>query len=841
MGITSKSFTFETNLNSYLLKNNFIILLILINITFSFSSCNAVKYVPEDENLLTKNDIFINNKKNVNDDISAYIVQRPNQSVLGTPLPLHFYNIGNKNFELTFSEWKENNLKRFKRSSSIFSEKQIQGLYNFRKDTHNWWLKNGEEPVIFSTAKAKQTVTNLNQYYLNEGYYKAKVSFTTNKLKNKKIEVSYRVNTDKPFLIDTISTNIESIVLDSIYQKTISKSNLVSGERLKITSVIDEENRISNLFRNSGVYRFNKNAIAFEADSSNYKAQIDIIINDSIANLPFKIQKIKNITIYTDYSYNTKDEPKKDSVQFNGFSFLSREPLKYNPKLLLNSVFIEPNQIYKDETRELTRKHLRNLNNFSSVDIKYNEIEDDMLQASIYLTPLKKYSIGFNTELTHSNIRQLGISGKLSFINRNIFKGAEIFKFSIQGSFLDSKDAADSEKLLNAWEAGADISMEFPRFLLPFNSTNFVPKNISPKTILTLGTSFQKNIGLDKQKFTGIIDYTWESTKTKNHSLELLNVQFIRNLNIDSYFNIYKSEYATLKSIKEAYFPSEELNEKIAIDFISNNIDASFQSNNPTEFQIAKNIESRYGIITEDVVVPSLAYTFTLNRSENYKDVDFSFFRARIVSSGNLSTFLSSQKDDNNIKTIFKTPIAQFIRTDFEYKKFWNISFENVLALRSFLGVAVPYNNSNSIPFSRSYFIGGPNDLRAWKIYDLGPGSTKNGLEYNVGNLKFITSLEYRFKILNSLKGAFFVDAGNIWDITDSNLTDEKAKFNGFESLKDIAVGTGFGIRYDLSFILLRLDLGFKTYEPYLESNNKWFQHANFKNNIYNFGISYPF
>ena len=318
-------------------------------------------------------------------------------------------------------------------------------------------------------------------------------------------------------------------------------------------------------------------------------------------------------------------------------------------------------------------------------------------------------------------------------------------------------------------------------------------------------------------------------------------MQLISNLNIDAYFNIYKSEYATLKSIKETYFPSEELNETIAIDFISNNVDASFQSNNPAEFQIAKNIESRYGIITEDVVVPSLAYTFTLNKSENYKDVDFSFFRARVVSSGNLSTFLSSQKDENNIKTIFKTPIAQFIRTDFEYKKFWNISFENILALRSFLGVAVPYNNLNSIPFSRSYFIGGPNDLRAWKIYDLGPGSTKNGLEYNVGNLKFITSLEYRFKILNSIKGAFFVDAGNIWDITDSNLTDEKAKFNGFESLKDIAVGTGFGIRYDLSFILLRLDLGFKTYEPYLESTNKWFQHANFKNNIYNFGISYPF
>ena len=163
------------------------------------------------------------------------------------------------------------------------------------------------------------------------------------------------------------------------------------------------------------------------------------------------------------------------------------------------------------------------------------------------------------------------------------------------------------------------------------------------------------------------------------------------------------------------------------------------------------------------------------------------------------------------------------------------------MAFRSFIGVAIPYGNSTTIPFSRSYFIGGPNDLRAWKIYDLGPGSTQSGLEFNVGNLKFISSLEYRFKIINSVKGAFFIDAGNIWDITNSSVTPPKARFNGIKSLKDIAIGSGFGIRYDLSFILLRLDLGFKTYEPYLSKEHKWFSNYNFNKTVYNFGISYPF
>jgi len=793
-----------------------------------------VKYVPENKHLLTKNTVYVNDKKNIDDEINDYIVQRPNQLVLGIPFPLHFYNIGNKNFETDFEKW------RLEHPKSFFSEKKVKKIRNFKYKTHQWFLNNGEAPVLLDSKKTNLTINNLTQHYINEGFFKVKVTSEEQLLKNKKVENSYFVKTDKPYVLDTITTTIESAILDSIYNAQKTESIIQKGSQFKLSLFINEQNRLASLFRNSGVFRFNKNAITFDADSSNYKSNINLVINDSIANVPFKIQKIKTIKIYTDYSYNTKDNVIKDSLSYNGYSFFAQNELKYNPKLLLNSIFIEPNTIYKDENRELTRKHLRSLKNFRSVDIKYNELEDDMLEASIFLTPLKKYSIGFNTELTHSNIRQLGVSGKLSFINKNIFKGAEIFKFSVQGSFLDSKDAADNESLLNAWEIGADVSLELPRFLTPFNSEKIISKRKSPKTTFTIGTSLQKNIGLDKQKFTGIIDYTWESSTTKKHSFQLLNTQFIQNLNVSSYFDIYKSEFIEIENIASTFF-NETLNTTNVLDFINTNIDANFETTNPEEFKIAQNIKTRYNIITEDVLVPSISYSYTYNNSENYKDLDFSFFRARIVSSGNLTALLATNKDANNVKTLFKTPIAQYIRTDLEYKKFWNLSLDNVLAFRSFLGVAIPYGNSSTIPFSRSYFIGGPNDLRAWKIYDLGPGSTQSGLEFNVGNLKFISSLEYRFKIINSVKGALFIDAGNIWDITNSSVTTSEAKFNGIDSLKDIAVGSGFGVRYDLSFILLRLDLGFKTYEPYLPEGNKWFSNYNFKKPVYNFGISYPF
>ena len=822
------------------MKNNFIILIILLNLFYSFSSCNTVRYVPENKLLLTKNSIIVNDKKNVDNEINDYIVQRPNQLVLGTPFPLYFYNIGNKNFETDFEKWKLNNPNWYNFTKGVFSKKQARGIRKFKNNTHQWFLNNGESPVILDLKKTRQTIENLTQHYYNEGFFNVKVTFEEQLLKNKKVAVNYVVNTDNPYTLDTITTTIESKILDSIYSIHKNESFIKKGTIFKLSSFVNEQNRLTDLFRNSGVYRFNKNAITFEADSTYYTSDIDLIINDSIGNVPFKIQKIQKINIYTDYSYNTKDNPIKDSINYNGYSFLAQKELKYNPKLLLNAIFIEPNTIYKDESRKLTRKHLRGLKNFKSVDIRYSELKDDKLEASIFLTPLKKYSIGFNTELTHSNIRQLGVSGKLSFLNRNIFKGSEILKFSIQGSFLDSKDAADNETLLNAWEIGGDISLELPRFLLPFNTSKIISKRKSPKTAITLGSSLQKNIGLDKQKFTGIIDYTWESTLTKKHNLQLLNTQFIKNLNVSSYFKIYNSEFIEIQDIATSYF-NKTLNTTDVIDFINANINSDFEVTNPTEFKIAQNIKSRYNIITEDALVPSISYTFTYNNSESYKDIDFSFFRARIVSSGNLTTLLATDKDANNVKTIFKIPIAQYIRTDLEYKKFWELSLDNVLAFRSFLGISIPYGNSTTIPFSKSYFIGGPNDLRAWKIYDLGPGSTQSGLEFNVGNLKFITSLEYRFKIINSIKGALFVDAGNIWDISNSLVTSSEAKFNGVNSLKDIAIGSGFGIRYDLSFILLRLDLGFKTYEPYLPKENKWFANYNFNKTVYNFGISYPF
>ena len=227
------------------------------------------------------------------------------------------------------------------------------------------------------------------------------------------------------------------------------------------------------------------------------------------------------------------------------------------------------------------------------------------------------------------------------------------------------------------------------------------------------------------------------------------------------------------------------------------------------------------------------------NNQSNFKDNNFSFFKVRIANSGNVLGLIYKKKNSNNKKTFLDIPLAQYFKTDIEYKKFWDVGATSVLGIRSFLGAIMTYDNSD-IPFTKSYFAGGSNDIRAWQTYELGPGKRNTGLEYNIGSLKFLTSLEYRFDIVANLKGAIFADAGNIWDVSNSSFVDDEARFNIKSSLSDIAIGTGFGARLDFNFLILRFDVGFKTHEPYLDGN-KWFRNYNFSSAVYNVGINYPF
>lgn len=816
------------------------------------ASCSSVKRVPEKEHLLRSTTILIDGKKNKDSELLDYVLQRPNARTLGIPISIYFHNIGNPNAPKTPKAWGIMHPKKYNFFKSIFSEKQSISAAKSHISFNNWFLKGGEPPVIINDLKTSKTVRNLNSYFITQGYFKNNVTAKKDTLKNKKAKITYTINRGKPFFLDTITVQIPSAVLKTVYQTDTINTFLKTGDQYKDQNFIKEANRITELFRNSGVYNFIDNAIRFYPDSTRTDNKTNVLVTITEKYLtdedgkniykPYQIKKIAKINVYTDYSFNTESEPYLDSISYKGIQFFAHEKIKYNPKYLSQSIFIKPNQIYSDTLRNLTRSHLKSLKNFKSINIKLIEVKDtDLLIASIRLTPNAKYSIGTDTELTHSNIRKLGVSEKFSITDRNTFKGAELFKFSFIGSFFNtSTQLDDSDGFFNAWEVGVDASLEIPRFFAPFGLNRLVPKEMSPRTILSIGTGIQKNIGLDKQTVTAVIDYKWDFNKRKAINLELFNIQYIRNLNTSQYFNIYASEFKKLEPIATAYDPNFVLSKQNAVSFMNTvSSDSNFQANNPTEYNNNGNVNNRYNIITSNFIIPTIAYTYTYNNQTTYKDNNFSFFKVRVANAGNFVSLLSNQKNSSGVKTFSDTPIAQYFKTDIEYKQFWDVSRNSVLGFRSFLGIVLAYGESD-VPFTKSYFAGGSNDIRAWKTYELGPGSTAPGLEYNVGNFKFLTSLEYRFDLISNLKGALFIDAGNIWEITDSKFVDSKAKLDNFDALKQIAVGSGFGARWDFNFLVLRLDVGFKTHEPYL-SGNKWFNNFNFNNAVYNIGINYPF
>lgn len=363
-------------------------------------------------------------------------------------------------------------------------------------------------------------------------------------------------------------------------------------------------------------------------------------------------------------------------------------------------------------------------------------------------------------------------------------------------------------------------------------------------TYFDASVSFQKNVGLDRQTTVAGMAYTWKSSKRIGHRFDLFNMSYIKNQNIDNYFNIYDSEYQKLNVVAEDVFGQTLPNDNDTIlDFMDFFLDPNngFDESNPDDYDTVSDVSERREILIEDSFVPVISYSFIYNTRDNIDDNDFSYFTARFISAGTFSDFIFQSENENGQKVLFDVPIAQYVKAEFEYKKYWELRDDNILVFRTFVGAAFPYGNSSNIPFARSYSAGGSNEMRAWRTFDLGPGAELNNLEYKVATFKLVANLEYRFQLTNKFYSALFVDAGNIWDITDSNLVTEEGKLKSFSDLKNTAVGSGIGLRYDFSFLVFRFDVGFKTFEPYLPRDNKWFVNYNFGNAVYNIGINYPF
>ncbi|MDC6384309.1 outer membrane protein assembly factor [Flagellimonas taeanensis] len=847
----------------------------LLLLMLSTMGCNTLKKVGEDELLLTKNSIYVNEEKVSTSEIKGLISQKPNSSVLGYPLRLNLYNLAKENPDSSFQDWLHRKEKREKRLNNLLSQKQVSRLQEsfIVKGASEFLERVGEPPVVIDTSLTRKSVERLEAYYNSKGYFNNNGSYEIVEGKRKKrAEVEYNINLNKPYIIDTVQKNITSPELDSIYTLSARRSFVKQGEQFDLDNFTLERERLTTLFRNSGVYNFQESSINYDilrdtiknADDQLMDVQLNIkkfrsTTDSSDTNAPYRIARLKKINIYADYAINGDSDSLK-TLEYDNYTIHYHDKLRYRPKALTDAIFFQKDSIYRDLDRIRTYRQITNLNTFKYPNIEFiADSTQTELISNIYLAAKPKFSLNLNFDVTHSNIQQVGTAFSTSVITRNVFGGAETLNISARGSIGLLSDASLSNETFTS-ELGGDINITFPRIWFPFNTESIIPGYMLPQSRLLAGTNFQRNIGLDKQSLNSILSYNWSPTDRLKNNIELLNVEFVRNVNPDNFYNVYRNTFSNLDNIADDFqndpqFASFYETVDNTTDSLRLNIPEGANEfvravlNNEvpvTEDQLdeVNSIAERRRRLTDNNLIFASNFTHTKNSKSGINDNDFYQYRIKLESAGNVLSLMSNivpyNKNDNGQLLVFGVPFSQYIKSELDYIRHWEIGDSQVIAFRSFFGMAVPYGNSDNIPFVRSYFAGGSNDNRAWNAYELGPGKTSNINDFNEANLKLAFNVEYRFPIAGDVKGALFADAGNIWNVFD-NESNPDAIFQGISSLGDIALGTGLGLRYDFTYFVFRLDVGFKTYNPARVGADRWFNEYNIRNAVLNIGINYPF
>ncbi len=841
-------------------------------------SCNAVKRVDDGQYLLTENRIYLEGTKISKSKVYAQLEQRPNARLplVGIPLRLYIYNAARPNPDSLFYHWLHKKPKREQHWINFLSKKQLERLGQNYVGWQNFKKRMGEAPVILSLEKTKRSSERLKAYYWNRGWFNVETSYDVDTMLQKRAAVQYYVNRHKPYVLDSLTRRIESPIVDSIYQAHKDRRLLREGKQFQSRRFSWERQRLTALFRNNGMYYFDQEYITFNVDTidTHHKALVETVISnreirkkDTTYTVPFKVRHISDVNIFTNYGNPSDLAWVNDSVHYKGFTIFNTPQKHFKPKALANAIFIRKGEVYNDRSLSLTYDRMNDLDIFKYPDIQFMEDPRDSthtdLIANIFLKSKKKYGVTYDLDFSRSNIQDFGIRLGASFLIRNVFNGLETLEIGARASIGSSRDASVSsqERFFNISEIGGNIRLNLPKIIFPFNIEKIIPKTMSPFTTLSAGISTQHNIGLDKQNLTANYIFRWQPDNEKSLSFNLLDLQYVRNLNASNYFNVYRSSYNRLNRIAQNhvaqidpdYFeqdnPLLSLSPDLSIpaganafiNDINNGVDFGLSDKEKSR---AHTIIERKDRLTENNLIFGSSFHYSKNTRQNIWDEEFTQFRFNIEAIGNSLALLSTffELDNTNADgsyNIAGVRFSQYIKAEADLIKHWDFGQKNVLAIKILAGIAVPYGNSNNIPFVRSFFAGGSNDNRGWRAYDLGPGSSGSPNEFNEANMKLSFNVEYRFNLFGSLNSAIFVDVGNIWNVFD-NVKNERARFSSISDLSELAVSSGIGLRYDFDYFVIRLDLGFKTYNP-AYNKQEWFEDYNFAHSVLNVGINYPF
>ena len=755
--------------------------------------------------LINKNKLIVHgNKTGINkDDLYGLINQEPNKKLLGV--------------------WK-------------FKLWANQLPTNGKERKFKNWMKRkfGEAPVYFDALATDKSLHQMKIYLDKSGHFNSQVSYEQ-KLKRNKLNLTFHIEPTSPYRIRNYSQRISDSLLKSNIER-ISQSSLIHQGSIYSAFVIeDERNRIADSLKNVGYFNFNKEYIFFEIDSALNTNKLDITLMikderirsgigaDSIIEVPHKQYYLNNIYINSNFDLLDASKVLPDTLQLdiqtdtnktnpNIYYFLHDGPLKIKPKIITQSVLLNSGDIFNLDAVKKTYRRLADLRIYKYSNIQFSLVSDsinlgkNLLDCRINLARSKVQSYTLEAEGTNSG-GDLGLGGNLLYANKNIFRGAELFQFKLKGALEVQRQSNSStvtnDKFLffNTIETGAEISLSIPKFLIPISLESF-PKNFKPKTTISTGINYQQ-----RPKYR----------------------RYITNLS-------FGYNWSQNDKIQHLFFPAEVNSVKVY----------------PTpEFQAILEEEPNVRLKNQytDHLISALKYSFIYNNQELNKLKDFIYFRGNFETSGfmlkGVNMLFGIPENDEGYNTLFNIRYAQYIRADFDFRYYSVLSKERRIVWRSMLGVGIPYGNSDDMPFEKGFYAGGANGMRGWQIRSLGPGAsspdeTTNQID-RIGDFQVEANVEYRFPVYSFVKGAVYMDAGNIWLLNENDFfPGGNFKLKNFFS--EIALDAGLGFRFDFNFFIFRIDTAIRLRDPSKAASSRW---ISLKNGIdkltVNFGIGYPF
>ena len=769
-------------------KNTFLVGLLCVFL----SACSTTKNLPEGETLYTGIDKLevVNEDKTLAGvtaltEVEAALAYAPNNAIFGS---------SSLRWPIPFGLWVYNGFEK----------------YQDKRGVGRWIFDHlGKSPILMSSVNGEtraKVATNLLHDY---GYFNGTVSYQEVPQKNpKESKVNYVIDMAQPYFLDSIAYLKYPHYADSLIRSTRSQSVLKSGENFSVLRLEEERQRLSSLFRNHGYYYYRPEFTTYRADTLQKPGYVSLQVVPR-NGIPADAKKQYYIGKTSVYLTGYNDEPPTDTLRLRTMDiYYNGKKPGIRPSALMRNFFFRKGELFSQDRQTFTQEAIARMGVFRYSEFRYEPKDTtangDTLNVNMYATFDKPYNAELELNVTTKSTDQTG-PGAIFKITRNNFQrmGANL-SFEVRGSYewqTNSNVEGNSSKL-NSYELGTSLSLDFPRLILPWKDNDLRRSRYPQKTSFKIyGNLLNRARFFNMLSFGGNVTYEFRKSRLWKHTVTPFQLTF-----------------NTLMSTTERFDSITATNPSLALSL-------------------------------GDQFIPSMNYTFTYDNARLKKDYQL-WWENSITSAGNVTSLLYAALGENfseKNKKLLGTPFAQFLKLTSEVRALFKVGEKQHIAARFMGGVLWSYGNQTIAPYSEQFYRGGANSLRAFTVRSVGPGTynpgqnTKYGYLDQTGDIKLEANVEYRFPIFGELYGATFLDAGNVWLMRkDENRPGGEFSLKNF--VKSIALNTGVGVRYDLTFLVIRLDMGIALHVPYETGKSGYYNIPKFKDGLgLHFAIGYPF